>query len=107
MTSLYLFGYKYIKRSNGSFQTPVYQKPTFIRRFQINFESFFYQYISYRALFFTLLFRYFNICSSYIMSHGEMENFKKLQQLIKLFCGLSVYKLRVNVTYVQTNVPFI
>ena len=52
-----------ICRSDNSFVTSVYRKPTFTRLFT-NFESFL-PIIYKKGLIFTLLFRYFNICSSY------------------------------------------
>ena len=53
--------------SNGKFSTTVYRKPT-------NFESFIP--ITYkRGLINTLLFRYFNISSSYAIFHAEIEKF--------------------------------
>ena len=61
--------------SNGIFSTSVYRKPTFTGLFT-NFDSFIP--ISYkRGLINTLLFRYFNISSSY----AEVEKFKKIMNL--------------------------
>ena len=62
--------------SNGIFSTSVYRKPTFTGLFT-NFDSFIP--ISYkRGLINTLLFRYFNISSSYAIFHAEVEKFKKI-----------------------------
>ena len=59
--------------SNGKFSTTVYRKPTFTGLFT-NFESFIP--ITYkRGLINTLLFRYFNISSSYAIFHAEIEKF--------------------------------
>ena len=64
----------------GIFSTSVYRKPTFTGLFT-NFDSFIP--ISYkRGLINTLLFRYFNISSSYAIFHAEVEKFKKI---IKVF----------------------
>ena len=61
--------------SNGIFSTSVYRKPTFTGLFT-NFDSFIP--ISYkRGLINTLLFRHFNISSSY----AEVEKFKKIMNL--------------------------
>ena len=65
--------------SNGIFSTSVYRKPTFTGLFT-NFDSFIP--ISYkRGLINTLLFRYFNISSSYAIFHAEVEKFKKIMNL--------------------------
>ena len=65
--------------SNGIFSTSVYRKPTFTGLFT-NFDSFIP--ISYkRGLINTLLFRYFNISSSYAIFHAEVEKFKKIVNL--------------------------
>jgi hypothetical protein len=56
--------------------TVVYRKPTFTGLFT-NFVSFLPT--AYKKGFvFSLLFRYFNICSSYQIFHVELEKFKKL-----------------------------
>ena len=65
--------------SNGIFSKSVYRKPTFTGLFS-NFDSFIP--ISYkRGLINTLLFRYFNISSSYAIFHAEVEKFKKIMSL--------------------------
>ena len=65
--------------SNGVFSTSVYRKPTFTGLLT-NFDSFIP--ISYkRGLISTLLFRYFNISSSYAIFHAEVEKFKKIMNL--------------------------
>ena len=62
--------------SNGKFSTTVYRKPTFTGLFT-NFESFIP--ITYkRGLINTLLFRYFNISSSYAIFHAEIEKFRQI-----------------------------
>ena len=60
--------------SNGIFSTSVYRKPTFTGLFT-NFDSF------KRGLINTLLFRYFNISSSYATFHAEVGKFKKIMNL--------------------------
>ena len=70
-----------IKRTDGKFETSVYRKSTFTGLFT-NFENFLP--ISYKKGFiFSLLFRYFNICSSYQIFHAELDKFKKLQKVSK------------------------
>ena len=65
--------------SNGIFSTSIYRKPTFTGLFT-NFDSFIP--ISYkRGLINTLLFRYFNISSSYAIFHAEVEKFNKIMNL--------------------------
>ena len=62
--------------SDGILSTSVYRKPTFTGLFT-NFDSFIP--ISYKkGLISTLLFRYFNISSSYAIFHAEVEKFKKI-----------------------------
>ena len=62
--------------SNGKFSTTVYRKPTFTGLFT-NFESFIP--ITYkRGLINTLLFRYFNISSSYAIFHAQIEKFRQI-----------------------------
>ena len=62
--------------SNGKFSTTVYRKPTFTGLFT-NFESFIP--ITYKqGLINTLLFRYFNISSSYAIFHAEIEKFRQI-----------------------------
>ena len=62
--------------SNGKFSTTVYRKPTFTGLFT-NFESFIP--ITYKqGLINTLLFRYFNILSSYAIFHAEIEKFRQI-----------------------------
>ena len=65
-----------IQRSRGRFSAFVYHKPTFTGLFT-NFESFI-PLVYKKGLVLTLLFRYFNICSSYAIFHKELENFKKV-----------------------------
>lgn len=65
-----------ITRSNGSFNTSVYQKPTFTALFT-NFHSFIP--LTYKkGLISTLLNRYFKICSSFENFHVEIEKFRKI-----------------------------
>ena len=65
--------------SDGILSTSVYRKPTFTGMFT-NFDSF--TPISYKkGLISTLLFRYFNISSSYAIFHAEVEKFKKIMIL--------------------------
>ena len=67
-----------ICRSNGSFLTSVYRKPTFTVLFT-NFESFLP--ITYKkGLIYSLVFRYFNL-SSYILFHEELEKLRKFLKL--------------------------
>ena len=62
--------------SDSLLSTSVYRKPTFTGLFT-NFDSFIP--ISYKkGLISTLLFRYFNISSSYAIFHAEVEKFKKI-----------------------------
>ena len=62
--------------SNGKFSTTVYRKPTLTGLFT-NFESFIP--ITYKqGLINTLLFRYFNISSSYAIFHAEIEKFRQI-----------------------------
>ena len=64
--------------SNGIFSTSVYRKTTFTGLF--TFDTFIP--ISYkRSLINTLLFRYFNISSSYAIFHAEVKKFKKIMNL--------------------------
>ena len=65
-----------ISRSNGSFITSVYRKPTFTGLFT-NFESFL-PVIYKRGLIYTVLFRYLNICSSYSIFQEELAKLKSL-----------------------------
>ena len=64
-----------IKRVNGNFETSVYRKPTITVFLQI--LKVFYRLFT-KGFIFSLLFRYFNICSSYQFFHAELEKFKKL-----------------------------
>ena len=66
-----------ICRSDNSFVTSVYRKPTFTGLFT-NFESFL-PIIYKKGLIFTLLFRYFNICSSYRIFQKELSKLKGFQ----------------------------
>ena len=62
--------------SDGLLSTSVYRKPTFTGLFT-NFDSFIR--ISYKkGLISTVLFRYFNISSSYAIFHAEVKKFKKI-----------------------------
>ena len=62
--------------SNGKFSTPVYRNPTFTGLFTHS-ESFIP--ITYRqCLINILLFRYFNISSSYAIFHAEIEKFRQI-----------------------------
>ena len=63
-----------ICRSDNSFVTSVYRKPTFTGLFT-NFESFL-RIIYKKGVIFTLLFRHFNICSSYRIFQEELSKFK-------------------------------
>ena len=65
-----------ISRSNDSFITSVYRKPTFTGLFT-NFESFL-PVIYKKGLIYTILFRYLNICSSYSIFQEELAKFKSL-----------------------------
>ena len=65
-----------IQRFRGRFSTSVYRKLTFTGLFA-NFESFI-PLVYKKGLVLTLLFRYFNIWSSYAIFHKELENFKKV-----------------------------
>ena len=66
-----------IMRSNGSFTTSVHHKCTSTGLFT-NVDSFIpMMYKKGPRLLFSLISRYFNICSSYISFQSEMENFKK------------------------------
>ncbi len=62
-------------RSNGSFSTTVHHKSTSTGLFT-NFDSFI-PMLYKKGLLFSLISRYFNICSSYALFHSEMEKFKK------------------------------
>ena len=62
-------------RSNGSFATTVHHKSTSTGLFT-NFDSFI-PMLYKKGLLFSLISRYFNICSSYVFFHSEMEKFKK------------------------------
>jgi hypothetical protein len=62
------------KRVNGNFETSVYRKPTFTGLFT-NFESFLPTAYK-KGFIFSLLFRYFNICSSYQIFHADLKNSK-------------------------------
>ena len=62
-------------RSNGSFATTVHHKSTSTGLFT-NFDSFI-PMLCKKGLLFSLIFRYFNICSSYVFFNSEMEKFKK------------------------------
>ena len=59
-------------RSNGSFATTVHHKSTSTGLFT-NFDSFI-PMLYKKGLLFSLISRYFNICSSYVFFHSEMEN---------------------------------
>ena len=61
--------------SDGILSTSVYRKPTFTGLFT-NFDSFIP--ISYKKV----LFRYFNISSSYAIFHAEDEKFKKIIMIL-------------------------
>ena len=65
-----------IQRSNGSFVTSVYRKPTFTGLFT-NFESFI-PLVFKKGLIYTLMFRYFKLSSSYDIFHAELEKLKTL-----------------------------
>ena len=64
-----------VMRSNRSFTTSVHHKCTPTGSFT-NFDSFIPMMYK-KGLLFSLIPRYFNICSSYISFQSEMENFKK------------------------------
>ena len=68
-----------ITRDNGSFTTSVFHKPTFTGLYT-NFDSFI-PFIYIKGPVMSLLNRYFNICSTYITFHSELDNFKKLFSL--------------------------
>ena len=65
-----------ISRSNNSFATSTYRKPTFTRLFT-NFESFL-PVIYKKGLIHTILFRYINMYSSYPGFNEELSKFKTL-----------------------------
>ena len=66
-----------IDRSDDGFSTSVYRKPTFTGLFTTNFDSFIP--ISFkRSLIYTLLDRYFKICSSYYLFHSEVLKLKNI-----------------------------
>ncbi len=68
-----------ITRSNGKFSTSIYRKPTFTGLF-INFHSFIP--LTYKcSLISCLLYRIFNLCSSYENSHVQLEVIRKLFNL--------------------------
>ncbi len=68
-----------ITRSNGNFSTSVYCKPTFTGLFT-NFHSFIP--LAYkRSLISCLLYRIFNLCSSYENFHTQLEVIRKLFNL--------------------------
>ena len=68
-----------ITRSNGKFSTSVYRKPTFTGLFT-NFHSFIP--LAYkRSLISCLLYRIFNLCSSYENFHTQLEVIRKLFNL--------------------------
>ena len=62
-----------ITRTNGHFETSVYRKPTFTGLFT-NFHSFTPLQFK-RGLIYSLLHRFFNICSSYENFHAQIEFF--------------------------------
>lgn len=65
-----------ISRSNNSFSTSVYRKPTFSGVFT-NYKSFIFD--TYKLnLVFTLLYRCFNICSDMALFHIEIEKLKSI-----------------------------
>jgi hypothetical protein len=64
-----------IKRTNGHFETSVYRKPTFTGLFT-NFHSFTPPQFK-RGLMYSLLHRFFNICSKYENFHAQIEFFRK------------------------------
>ena len=64
-----------VMRSNGSFTTSVHHKRTSTGLFT-NFDSCIPMMYK-KCLLFSLISRYFNICSSYISFQCEMANFKK------------------------------
>ena len=68
-----------IERYNGSFLTSVCQKPTFTGLFT-NFHSFIPLTYS-KGLIFTLLNRFFRICSTYEHFHLEVQKFRKIFNL--------------------------
>ncbi len=65
-----------ITRTNGHFETSVYRKPTFTGLFT-NFHSFTPLQFK-RGLIYSLLHRFFNICSSYENFHAQIEFFRKI-----------------------------
>jgi hypothetical protein len=67
-------------RCNGFFATTVHHKSTSTGLFT-NFDSFI-PMLYKEGLLFSLISRYFNICSSYVFFHSEMEKFKKTFSLI-------------------------
>ena len=74
-----------ITRSDRSFSTSVYHKPTFTGLFT-NFDSFIP--LSYkRSLILFLLHRFFNLCSNHENFHKELDKFKKnlILMVIPLF----------------------
>ena len=63
-----------ITRTNGHFSTPVFHKPTSTGLFTNSFIPMTYE----KRLLFSLISRYFNICSSYQSFHCELQNFKQI-----------------------------
>ena len=60
-------------RSNGSFTASIFHKPTFTGLFT-NFESFLLVYK--KGIIFSLLFRHFKFCSSYVTFYSEITRMK-------------------------------
>ena len=79
LTSHYHFLDVKITRDNGSFNTSVFHKSTFTGLYT-NVDSFI-PFTFKKDLVMSLLNRYFNICSTYITFHSELDNFKKLFSL--------------------------
>ena len=65
-----------IDRNAGKFVTSVYRKPTFTGVYT-HYHSFLPSIYKF-GLLSTLLFRYFSICSSYVLFHLEVIEFKKI-----------------------------
>ena len=65
-----------IDRRNGKIQTSVYRKPTFTGVYT-HFHSFLPSVYKF-GLLSTILFRYFSICSSFLLFHLEVLEFKKI-----------------------------
>ena len=65
-----------ISRSRGGFISSVYRNPIFTGLFT-NFKSFL-PFVYKKGFIFTLLFRYFNLGSSYATFHDELQRFRTL-----------------------------